>query len=137
MRYSGARGSYQIVSAFFFIVVSVVAALGLVYYTQVVQISEASAISNSQRFTDATLSKERVLSCYGNTQIEYARIDETCEIGPYLKAFGIEVLQTRGCELEPIKKTFERADTDAFVFFVPVTHPETGLQCLGKLTVNV
>jgi hypothetical protein len=133
----GVKGSYEIISAFFFIIVAVVSALGLVYYAQMVQLSEASAISNAQRFTDATLSKERLLSCYGNTQIEYARIDDYCEIGPYLRAFTIEVLPTQGCDLEPIKRTLIDDETDAFVYFVPISHPDTGLQCLGKLTVNV
>ena len=137
MMCTGARGNYEIVSAFFFIIVAVVAALGLVYYTQAVQVSEGAAITNSQRFTDATLSKERLLSCYGTTMIDYARIEEACEVGPYLKAFELEILPTNDCELEPYSRTFVRDETDAFIYFVPVAHPESGLQCLGKLTVLV
>jgi hypothetical protein len=137
MRSGSNKASYEIVSAFFYIIITVITAVGIVFYGQVVFLNEKATIENAQRFTDANIAKERILACYGNTQIIYDRLEEPCEFGPYLKAYTIEIMPTVGCDLEPHEKALIHDDADHLIYFIPVVHPETGYQCLGRLTVHV
>ena len=93
--FSRNRAAYSVITAFLFVIIFLVVALGIVYYgtfiTNVTKISK----DDLNQYELAKDARNRIVHCYGNV-LDPDKFDEPCNI-PLIKGFKISRLELKGC----------------------------------------
>ena len=146
------KGIYDIVTTFFFVIISLITVLGVVFFTDTVSIVEMNIQGQSEKFNLARNFRESVLYCFG-TNVKETYLDQNlCIQSTNVTNITFRILNNdiKGYEIEKsslnncTNKTWEYPDLNSirgrykniFVYSIPIMTNESKI-CHSKLSVYI
>jgi hypothetical protein len=128
---SDRRGVYAVLTSFFFIIVALVATIGVLFYQNMLVTFERSIEKDANEYSVVTDAKNVLFSCYGRT-IDENKLNESCNVS-MIQGYTIEKLGINQCN-ESFHDFLNNSRYDqSFVYVVPIQ--EDKRICLGRLKI--
>ncbi len=139
------KGIYGIMTTFFFIIMALIVALGVVYYNVMIGRMSTDFDNGLEKYVHAQNVRDSLFYCYGDVldeqlvQIGQCRNGQMVNISQDIaKGYRIRRLPLQGCPAAnwTNPSSIPQKYREQFVFAVPVTHNATH-SCLGLLEVYI
>jgi hypothetical protein len=127
------KGSYSIITAFIFILISIVLIIGTLYYQIFITELENNAKDDLDLYEIAKDARNKVFYCYGPVIYE-EDLNESCII-PLIEGFSITVIDRSICNHISYQFGNVSRYSHRFNYAVPVKQGEN--TCLGKLEIFI
>ena|GEM_PF-5584375 len=123
------RGVYAVLTSFFFIIVALVATIGVLFYQNMLVTFERSIEKDVNEYSVVTDAKNILFSCYGKV-LDENKLNESCNVS-MIKGYTVEKLGINQCN-ESYHDYLNNSRYDqSFVYVVPIQ--EDTRICLGRL----
>lgn len=125
------RGVYAVLTSFFFIIVALVATIGVLFYQNMLVTFERSIEKDVNEYSVVTDAKNVLFSCYGKT-IDERKLNESCNVS-MIQGYTIEKLNINQCNASFHDYLNGSRYDQSFVYVVPIQ--EDKRICLGRLKI--
>ncbi|MBD3304344.1 hypothetical protein GF343_04305 [Candidatus Woesearchaeota archaeon] len=128
---SDRRGVYAVLTSFFFIIVALVATIGVLFYQNMLVTFERSIEKDANEYSVVTDAKNVLFSCYGKA-IDERKLNKPCNVS-MIQGYTIEKIGINQCN-ESFHDYLNNSRYDqSFVYVVPIQ--EDKRICLGRLKI--
>lgn len=125
------KGVYAVLTSFFFIIIALVATIGVLFYQNMLVAFERSIERDVNEYSVVTDAKNVLFSCYGKVMDE-SKLNNSCEVS-MISGYTVEKLGINQCN-ESFHDYLNNSRYDqSFVYVVPIQ--EDGRICLGRLKI--
>ncbi|MBW2973649.1 hypothetical protein KY346_04605 [Candidatus Woesearchaeota archaeon] len=125
------RGVYAVLTSFFFIIIALVATIGVLFYQNMLVTFERSIENDVNEYSVVTDAKNILFNCYGKV-LDENKLNESCNISK-IKGYTVEKLGINQCN-ESFHDYLNNSRYDqSFVYVVPIQ--EEKKICLGRLKI--
>ena len=125
------RGVYAVLTSFFFIIVALVATIGVLFYQDMLVIFERIIEKDVNEDSIVTDAKNVLFSCYGKT-IDENKLSKPCNVS-MISGYTVEKIGINQCN-ETFYDYLNNSRYDqSFVYVVPIQ--EAKKTCLGRLKI--
>jgi hypothetical protein len=125
------KATYAILTAFMFVIISIVLILGVIYYEVFITEMENMTKDDLNKYKIVKDARNKILFCYGNI-IDTNKYTEDCDI-PIILGYSITRLERQDCEYNYFNSTNVTHYDQKFSYFVPVR--QSGTICLGEMEI--
>ena len=134
------RGTYTIITTFFFILVVLAVVIGLAYYGTLFANAKKQVADQMSKYDLAKSAKDRIYNCYGRTVIKSSLVSsgDPCLTFDEIEGYRIEQF-AKGtlCDARNYSFGVVRQDFQVFNYLVPIMQEDTKTTCLGRLDIYI
>ena len=125
------KAVYAVLTSFFFIIVALVATIGILFYQNMLVTFERSIEQDVNEYSIVTDAKNVLFSCYGKT-LDERKLNESCDVST-ISGYTIEKLGINQCNASFHDYLNDSRYDQSFVYVVSIQ--EDKKTCIGRLKI--